>query len=160
MKYLHILIVILMIAGSPGFAQSGNGRNGPGMGAQRGKISNSDEQGREMANLRVFLSMSDEQLERMESAIRQIREMSPAEKETLRNKLNAYSSLPKHQRESMNQAWGQLDQKIKNAWRNYVDSLNEDELTELRNRMDALSHADRFEFRMNLLKEKGLIGEN
>ena len=130
------------------------------MGSQHGRISNSSDQSHNMANLRIFLSMSDEQLERMESAIRQIREMTPQEKEALRSKLDTYSSLPKQQRESVNQAWGHLDQKIKDAWRSYVDSLDQAELNELRGSMDSLSHTDRFEYRMNLLKEKGLIPED
>lgn len=129
------------------------------MGAQHGKVLNSDEQTHKMSNLQVFLSMSDAQLERMEKAIRDIREMTPEEKEALRRKLDEYTNLPKQQRDSMNKAWGQLDQKIKNAWRTYVDSLAQEELDELRRKMDSLSHSDRFEFRMNLLKEKGLIEE-
>lgn len=83
--------------------------------------------------------------------------MSPEERETLRNKLDDYSNMPKRQRDSMNQAWGMLDQKIKDAWRVYVDSLEQDELDELRENMDKLSQSARLEFRMNLLKEKGLI---
>lgn len=160
MKYLYILFLILFLSASTGLAQAGMGRSGGGMGAQHGKIINSDEQSHNMANLRIFLNMSDEQLERMESAIRQIREMNPGEKEALRNKLEAYTSLPKHQRDTVNQAWGKLDQKIKDAWRTYVDGLGKQDLDDLRAKMDALSHSDRFEFRMNLLKEKGLIEQD
>lgn len=133
---------------------------GNGMGAQHGKGINSEEQTYRMSNLRSFLSMSEDQLERMEKAIRDIREMSPEEKEALRKKLDAYNSLPKRQRDSMNQAWGQLDQKIKDAWRTYVDSLDKDGLDQLRKKMDSLSHTDRFEYRMNLLREKGLIKDD
>ena len=156
MKHLHTFILVLFISTSIAMAQGGKGHGG-GMGPQYGKALNSDEQTHKMTNLRAFLSMSDAQLERMENAIRDIRKMSPEEKEALRNKLDAYTSLPKQQRDSVNQAWGQLDQQIKDAWRTYVDSLEQDELDELRKNMDALSHTDRFEFRMNLLKEKGLI---
>lgn len=126
------------------------------MGPQHGKVSSSENESN-MSNLRIFLSMSDAQLERMEQAIRDIREMSPEEKEALRKKLDDYSNLPKRYRESMTQAWGQLDQKVKDAWRNYVDSLNKEQLDQLRNKMDSLSQTDKFEYRMNLLKEKGLI---
>lgn len=156
MKHLHIFILVILISVSTSHAQNGKGHGG-GMGPQYGKVINNDDQAHKMSNLRVFLSMSDEQLERMESAIRDIREMSPGEKEALREKLDAYNNLPQRQRESMTQAWGQLDQKIKDAWRKYVDSLDQDQLDKLRQQMDALSHSDRFEFRMNLLKEKGLI---
>ena len=159
MKNLHTFILILLISSSLGFAQGGKGPGG-GMGAQHGKIINSDEQTHKMSNLRTFLSMSDAQLERMENAIREIREMSPEERETLRNKLDDYSNMPKRQRDSMNQAWGMLDQKIKDAWRVYVDSLEQEGLDELREKMDKLSQSDRLEFRMNLLKEKGLIDKD
>lgn len=161
MKKLHTFIFILLISTTLGLAQGGMGPgggkgSGGGMGPH-GKIINSDEQTHKMTNLRTFLSMSDAQLERMENAIREIREMSPEERETLRAKLDDYSNMPKRQRDSMNQAWGMLDQKIKDAWRVYVDGLEQDELDDLRKKMDQLSQSDRFEFRMNLLKEKGLI---
>jgi len=156
MKHLHILILVLFISASGAIAQGGKGPGG-GMGAQHGKVFTSDEQTHNMANLRAFLSMSDAQLERMENAIRDIRQMTPEEKEALRKKLDDYTNLPKNQRDSMNQAWGQLDQKIKDAWRKYIDSLGQDDLDELRQKMDALSHTDRFEYRLNLLREKGYI---
>lgn len=159
MKNLHTFILILLISSSLGLAQKSGKGPGSGMGAQHGKPINTDEQTYKMSNLSSFLSMSDAQLERMENAIREIREMSSEEREALRGKLDDYTNMPKRQRDSMNKAWGMLDQKIKDAWREYVDSLEKEGLDELRDKMDKLSQSDRLEYRMNLLKEKGLINK-
>ena len=110
-----------------------------------------------MANLETFLSMSDEALEQLEATIHRIRQMTPEERKEYRDRIVAYRDLPDEERQQIQQAWGQLDTSVRAAWRKYMTNLDQAARKKVRNAMHAIAPESRTNWRLQQLREHGLL---
>ena len=161
---LYVFSIALLILMSVSQAQ-GPRNQGPGFGGGPNRSSanaplDQPTSRAELSTLDQLLLLSDSELEELEATIRQIRRMSPQQRAAYRERIAQYQQLPAEKQQAIQSAWGHLSQDIKFAWRDYMVSLSDEERSAIRETMQALPPAERTQWRLDLLRSKGLLPPN
>jgi hypothetical protein len=140
----------------------GGGRNSSGEGSGRSQMGRSGGVVRQFSSASVealdrFLAMSDDELAAIEQTIQRIRAMSPEERAAYRNKVREYYQLPETEQERIQVAWGQLDNRLREQWRTFMQSLGEKERLELQTQLRAIEPENKVAWRLKTLREAGYV---
>ena len=73
--------------------------------------------------LERFLTLSDEQLDRIQQAVAKVRAMSPAERAALHAQMQAFRQLPEAKREQVRAGWGWQNEQDRADWPSMMRSL-------------------------------------
>lgn len=106
-----------------------------------------------------FLSMSDEELEAIEATIRRIRSMTPEERVAYREKIRGFYKLSDVERERLQVAWGQLDLRVREQWREYMQSLDVEERESVQAELRQTAPEKKVAWRLKKLREAGFSVE-
>jgi hypothetical protein len=169
MKIPHILLVFAILLQTAAIHAKGPG--GQGMGGQMNRPATAGggmgPQGRQptatpsasagMSTLERFLQLNDEQLAQLEEVIQRIRKMTPEEREAYRQKIIEYSGMAPEQRANLQSAWGQMDERVKSAWRTYMQALDSAQHEAIRAQMLNIPFEERNRWRIEKLVEAGLL---
>lgn len=167
MKALFSTLVLLMIgpllleAKGPGGGGSGGGGpgsgSGPGGRLAAGPRVQSSQPGQTMQALERFLAMSDEELLAIETTIQRIRQMTPAERQQYRERIARFEALPSEEKASLQQSWGQLDARIRGAWRQFMAGKTPEERAAMQEALQAVPPEERTRWRLRQLEQAGSI---
>ena len=119
---LFLFLTLLVFTHAPIHAQNGPPAHAEGKGLHAALRSGDD-----LAALDQFLSMSDSELDQLQSAIARVRAMSPAEREAFRQKMIAYRQLPEGERQQVQQRWGWQSEQDRSDWSVMMRSKTEPE---------------------------------
>jgi len=157
----HILSLVIVFL-LPSTLVPAQGPGGPANGHMSGPgaLSSVRGPGSGISSLEHFLSMDDDQLAQLEALIRRIRQMTPAEREAYLDKVRQYQKMPPEEQQNLQLTWGRMDQKVRQAWREYMLSLEEDKREAVRLRMQEIPFEERSRWRLEQLIEAGLITED
>jgi hypothetical protein len=120
--FLFLFLTLLVFTHAPLHAQNGPPAHAGGKGLHAALHSGDD-----LAALDQFLSMSDAELDQLQSAIARVRAMSPAEREAFRQKMIAYRQLPEGERQQVQQRWGWQSEQDRSDWSIMMRSKTEPE---------------------------------
>lgn len=170
MKTIHRIIFVCLVSLAFTAAVNAQGRGsgsgnglGPGGGRGTGAMS-APAEGRQperraavssVETLDRFLSMSDEELEAIEATIRRIRSMTPEERVAYREKIRGFYELPDVERERLQIAWGQLDLRVREQWREYMQSLDIEERESVQAELRQTEPEKKVAWRLKKLREAG-----
>lgn len=106
-----------------------------------------------------LLSMSDEELAAIEATIQRIRSMTPEERVAYRERIRDFYELPDVERERLQIAWGQLDRRVREQWREYMQSLDVEERESVQVELRQIASEKKVEWRLKKLREAGFSVE-
>jgi hypothetical protein len=107
----------------------------------------------ELAALEQFLSLSDEQLDRIQAAVARVRAMSIEERKAYAEEIVRYRSLPREERAQIREGWGWQSAGDREDWRAMMQALTPEERRELHEAMHRLPHGERTEYRLKVLEK-------
>ncbi len=110
-------------------------------------------QGDELAALQSFLAMSDEELERLETAIARIRAMSEEERALFSREIVEFRTLPGEERQRLRDGWGRYGEREREEWRIMMRELSPRERREIHESLQDLSRAERAERRLEVIEK-------
>ncbi len=106
----------------------------------------------ELAALEGFLTMSDEELERLETAIARIRAMSEEERARFSSQILAFRGLPGEERQRLREGWGRYGEREREEWRIMMRELSPAERREIHESLQDLPGAERTERRLEIIE--------
>lgn len=107
----------------------------------------------ELKALESFLTMSDEELERLETAIARIRAMSEEERARFASQILTFRGLPVEERQRLREGWGRYGEREREEWRNMMRELSPRERREIHESLQDLSSAERTERRLEIIED-------
>ena len=88
--------------------------------------------------LERFLTMDDEQLDRIQQAVAKVRAMTPAERAALHTQMHAFRQLPEAKREQMRAGWGWQSEQDRADWPSMMRSLPAAERAAIQSELQSL----------------------
>ena len=162
-RLISIVLIFLLPAGmalAKGPGASG-GPGGPGSGRMNGPVlyaaSSGPIPGSGLSSLENILQMNDDQLAELEAVIKRIRQMSTEERQAYLEKIRQYQEMAPEQRQNLQMAWGRIDERLRQAWRDYMLSLDLDQRQAVHQEMQEVPFEERNRWRLEHLVEAGLI---
>ena len=157
---ITVLFPLLLLAKGPGGGggMGGGPGSGSGLGGPHMRAVSAPPAG--MATLDALLNLSNDELKQLEDTIRRIREMSPEERQAFKDRISQYRQMPEEEKESLQVAWGQLDARVRSAWREYMFGLDEAERESVRTRLHAIDPEERTQWRIDVLRKAGLLPDD
>jgi hypothetical protein len=107
----------------------------------------------ELAALEQFLTLSDEQLDRIQAAVARVRSMPLEERQAYAQEIIRLRSLPQEERAQIRQGWGWQTPEDREDWRTMMQKLSPKERQELHESMGELPPGERVQFRVKVLEE-------
>ena len=108
---------------------------------------------RDLAALERFLTMSDEELDRLQAALGRIRAMSEEERRQFAGRVVEYRRLPRDARQREREGWGWQEGRDREDWRRMMQDLNPAERRQVHEALQDLSPEDRIENRLKLIEK-------
>ncbi len=122
-------------------------------GVEREGVPGRDFSSAELAALEGFLTMSDEQLDRVQDVIERIRVMSEEERSAFAAEVVEYRRLPREERVRIRDGWGRrTTDEDREDWRRMMRTLTPEERRETHESLQGLSGDDRLERRLEILE--------
>ncbi len=106
----------------------------------------------DLTALDYFLSMSDTELDQLQTAIARVRAMSALERAAFREKIIAYRQLPENDRQQLRQGWGWQNEQDRNDWRSMMQSKTEPERSAIQTELQSVSPEQRTAHKHKLLE--------
>ncbi len=157
---IGLVVAVLALAGGYALFFSGDAtreegeerfhRQGPrGQGPQQGRGVPDGE----LAALESFLTMSDEELERLETAIARIRAMPEEDRERFARQILTFRGLPGEERQRLREGWGRYGEGEREEWRIMMRELSPAERREIHESLQDLPAAERTERRLEIIED-------
>ncbi len=148
---MKITLFALGIAYAAAFTHPLHAQKGPPAHAGQGMRA-ALQSGDEMASLEVFLTLSDEELDKLLAAITRVRKMSPEERREFTRKIVNFRQLPENSRRQVREQWGWLEEADRNDWRLMMQVKSEAERSALQAELQALPPEKRAQRKHELLQ--------
>lgn len=103
--------------------------------------------------LERFLTLSDEQLDRIQQAVAKVRAMSPAERAALHAQLHAFRQLPEAEREQVRAGWGWQNEQDRVDWPTMMRSLPAADRLQIQRELQSLPPESRAAHKHGLLEK-------
>ena len=107
------------------------------------------------ADLRIleqFLSLSDDDLARIQALIQKIRDMSPEEKEAYKAKVREFHRMDPGKRSAIRKGWGRVSEEMRRGWMEMMHGLPDEERMRIHNQMLEMGPEERIAYREKLVK--------
>ena len=152
---LFTLFLIAVIAATgPAVFASGEKPDSLAPVAQEPPAGQEDElTARDLAALERFLTMSDEELDRLQAALARIRAMSEEERRQFAGRVVEYRRLPRDERQREREGWGWREDRDREDWRRMMQDLDPTERRKVHESLQDLSPEERIERRMELIEK-------
>lgn len=143
-------LLVVILAGTMGLsgplsAEASSRESGSARGEE---FSESD-----LVALERFLTMSDEELARLEAALARIRAMTEEERRQFAERVLEYRQLPQEERRRTREGWGRQDEVHREDWRRMMRDLTPAERREVHESLQDLSPQERVKQRLKLIEE-------
>lgn len=103
--------------------------------------------------LERFLTLSDDQLDRIQKAVAKVRAMNPAERAALHAQLHAFRQLPEDKRQQVRAGWGWQNERDRDDWPAMMHSLPAAERAAIQTELQSLPPEGRPARKHELLEE-------
>ena len=148
LSYAWLLCAVAVLAAPPlAAAPAAGGKQNRGAGP-----------GDDFPALERFLTLSDEQLDRIQQAVAKVRAMSPAERAALHAQLHAFRQLPEAKRAQVRAGWGWQTEQDRVDWPPMMRSLPETERVRIQRELQSLPPEARAAHKHVLLEKWRQLG--
>lgn len=107
----------------------------------------------ELAALEEFLTMSDEELDRLQSAIDRIRAMSEEERAQFAGRIVEFRRLPREERQRMREGFGRQSFDERDDWRRMMQDLTPEERRSVHESLQDIPGDERTQRRLRMIEE-------
>lgn len=121
----------------------GNGLAGPNRGFER----------HDLASLEQFLTLNDEELDRLQEALARIRAIPEEERADFAGRIVEFRSLPREERQRLRDGWGRQSDHDREDWRRMMRELTPRERRAVHEALEGLSPAEHTERRREILED-------